>query len=63
VAAAFGFTTPPRVDLNFRPKSRSGAGKRAEKVPGKAPKQSGHAFSAENPYGVRKAGDKRQFSH
>mmetsp|Transcript_45281 Transcript_45281/g.102268 ORF Transcript_45281/g.102268 Transcript_45281/m.102268 type:complete len:578 (+) Transcript_45281:30-1763(+) len=64
VGQAFGFSTPPRVDLNFSPKgTRARAGKKGAKVPGQAPKASGHAFSAENPYGVRKASDKRQFSH
>jgi len=63
VAAAFGFSTPPRVDLNFSPKGRKGGGKGDSKAPGKAPKASGHAFSAENPYGVKPKGDKRQFSH
>jgi ATP-dependent RNA helicase DDX18/HAS1 len=60
VAAAFGFSNPPRVDLNFSPKGR--VSKPASK-PGEAKKKSGHAFSAENPYGVRDASDKRQFSH
>jgi ATP-dependent RNA helicase DDX18/HAS1 len=63
VGAAFGFTTPPRVDLSFSPKGRKGGGKGDSKAPGKAPKASGHAFSAENPYGVKPKGDKRQFTH
>jgi ATP-dependent RNA helicase DDX18/HAS1 len=63
VGAAFGFSTPPRVDLSFSPKGRKGGGKGDSKAPGKAPKASGHAFSAENPYGVKPKGDKRQFTH
>lgn len=67
VAAAFGFSVPPRVDLNFSPKvggrnkgnynKRNGKGSMGQKG------SSGHAFSAENPYGKRAASDKRQFSH
>ena len=73
---AFGFTVPPRVDVNFGPRgdksSRQGLKK---KVSGKVQKKditamkragmtvsSGHVFSAENPYGKRLEGDKRQFS-
>ncbi|EEC48111.1 predicted protein [Phaeodactylum tricornutum CCAP 1055/1] len=59
VGVAFGFTTPPRVDLAF------GKEKRKKKVDGKTARLagSGHAFSADNPYGKRDASDRRQFSH
>jgi ATP-dependent RNA helicase DDX18/HAS1 len=60
VGLAFGFTTPPRVDLAF------GKDKRKKKSNGDKNGNfaaSGHAFSADNPYGKRGDGDKRQFSH
>lgn len=59
VGVAFGFTSPPRIDLLF------GKDKRKKKVTGKAGKLagSGHAFSADNPYGKRDPTDQRQFSH
>jgi ATP-dependent RNA helicase DDX18/HAS1 len=71
VGLAFGFTTPPRVDL---PVSVKKGGVRDEtrrhngqKLKGKNNKMkalsSGHDFSASNPYGKRSAGDKRQFTH
>ena len=59
VGVAFGFTSPPRIDLLF------GKDKRKKKVTGKAGKLagSGHAFSADNPYGKRDPTDQRQFTH
>ena len=57
VGTAFGFTTPPRVDLAF------GKDKRKKKVGDSRKSGSGHAFSADNPYGKRSSTDKRQFSH
>eukprot|EP01034_Spumella_vulgaris_P028300 gene28301-35139_t len=69
IGKAFGFTVPPRVDLNFsargdkkthskRPRTEDGAqGGEKNKYA-----KSGHAFSAENPYGKKAAGDVRQFS-
>eukprot|EP00636_Phaeomonas_parva_P017263 CAMPEP_0118869390 /NCGR_PEP_ID=MMETSP1163-20130328/12716_1 /TAXON_ID=124430 /ORGANISM="Phaeomonas parva, Strain CCMP2877" /LENGTH=579 /DNA_ID=CAMNT_0006804279 /DNA_START=63 /DNA_END=1802 /DNA_ORIENTATION=- len=61
-AKSFGFTVPPRVDLNF---SARGDRKRARNAKGgdkkKRQKASGHAFSADNPYGQRAKGDRRQF--
>ena len=73
VGTAFGFSVPPRVDLNFSPRGdrkqqRKKAAKdaRREASGRTGPKEkyssSGHAFSAENPYGVRKQSDKRQFT-
>ena len=59
VGLAFGFTVPPRVDLAFSAKGR----KQVKPTKGGGRVQSGHAFSADNPYGKKKAGDKRQFSH
>jgi hypothetical protein len=67
VGLAFGFRTPPRVDLPIRVKRRKGSvaggnggGRRHGGGYGGG---SGHDFSASNPYGKRKAGDVRQFSH
>ena len=63
VAKAFGFSRPPRVNVNIESKAahtRRGAkssGKSADYTRGK----SGHAFSASNPYGKRDGGDTRQF--
>ena len=62
VGTAFGFTSPPRVDISFgndKRKKKIGDGKR--RAGGSA--GSGHAFSASNPYGKRDAGDSRQFTH
>jgi ATP-dependent RNA helicase DDX18/HAS1 len=74
IGTAFGFTVPPRVDLNF-----SARGDKSTSRNNKRPREeqeggangggrkshfgsSGHAFSADNPYGKRAANDKRQFS-
>merc|ERR1711957_1122826 len=65
VGRAFGFTTPPRVDLAFSLKGKGrhngqvlkgGKGKNAQLSNGKS-------FSASNPYGRKESGDKRQFTH
>jgi len=66
VGAAFGFTSPPRVDVAFGKEKRkkrlsSDAGGIANKK-GRF-SGTGHAFSASNPYGKRDASDQRQFSH
>eukprot|EP00596_Hydrurales_sp_CCMP1899_P010001 CAMPEP_0119033554 /NCGR_PEP_ID=MMETSP1177-20130426/596_1 /TAXON_ID=2985 /ORGANISM="Ochromonas sp, Strain CCMP1899" /LENGTH=612 /DNA_ID=CAMNT_0006990377 /DNA_START=44 /DNA_END=1882 /DNA_ORIENTATION=+ len=75
VGKAFGFSVPPRVDLNFSARgdkkpamSRSNQSKRVEGSEGgdkggrKDFGSSGHPFSADNPYGKKAEGDKRQFS-
>lgn len=71
VGRAFGFSVPPRVDLNFAARGDKKNHTKRQKTDhdsgssGKNHKfssQSGHAFSAENPYGKRAADDKRQFS-
>lgn len=67
VGKAFGFTVPPRVDLNFSARGDKRTSK-TKMINGRDGKKkdvyssSGHAFSAENPYGKREAGDARQFS-
>lgn len=67
VATAFGFSVPPRVDLNFSPKGQrarnSGKGGKQGRGGAKEEVSNGHAFSADNPYGKKAAGDKRQFQH
>jgi ATP-dependent RNA helicase DDX18/HAS1 len=68
---AFGFSVPPRVDINFSARGDKSArrGKKRKDVEhsntkgrGMHTQSSGHVFSAENPYGKRAAGDTRQFS-
>jgi len=63
VATSFGFSCPPKVNLNIdsnAAKFRKNAGKPGQggKLAGK---KSGHNFSSSNPYGKRSEGDKRQF--
>lgn len=63
VAASFGFSGPPKINLNIdsnASKFRRGAPK-GDRAGGKG-RGSGHMFSASNPYGKRQQGDKRQFS-
>jgi ATP-dependent RNA helicase DDX18/HAS1 len=69
IGTAFGFTVPPRVDLNFSTRGdkiqkRTEATKRprTEDAQTNFYATSGHAFSADNPYGKRQVSDKRQFS-
>ncbi|EPR60985.1 DEAD/DEAH box ATP-dependent RNA helicase [Toxoplasma gondii TgCatPRC2] len=57
VARAFGFSVPPRVELNLKAKSRTKVDKKTQRFSG-----TGHKFSASNPYGKREEGDRRQFS-
>merc|ERR1712061_145306 len=62
VAKAFGFSAPPKVELNLKHTSRNkkkgaAGGARKELIA----KSSGHQFSAANPYGKRGSGDGRQF--
>jgi len=57
VAKSFGFSAPPKVELNLKAKSLR------ERAPVSHKKRaSGHAFSASNPYGKRQCTDTRQFS-
>ena len=67
IGKAFGFSVPPRVDLNFSARGdknkRNNSAKKQKTAAGPGVfMSSGHAFSAENPYGKRDAADKRQFS-
>lgn len=66
VGRAFGFTVPPRVDVNFSARGDKTTARKRQRETDEDPKkkhfqQSGHAFSADNPYGKRSANDKRQF--
>lgn len=71
VAKSFGFTDPPQVQLSFgiqpsdRVQRRGGGGGFGDgyKKTNAVKKGSGHGFSAENPYGKRQEGDRRQFVH
>jgi ATP-dependent RNA helicase DDX18/HAS1 len=61
---AFGFSVPPRVDLNFSARGDKGAKRKKQKVAVAGKEKfgaSGRAFSAENPYGKKAEGDTRQF--
>jgi ATP-dependent RNA helicase DDX18/HAS1 len=60
VARAFGFSVPPRVDINLSTKGPKGRLKNTHKD--KRFGSTGHNFSANNPYGRREAGDSRQFT-
>ncbi|GIL44399.1 hypothetical protein Vafri_1877 [Volvox africanus] len=69
VAKSFGFSVPPRVNLQLE--SHSSHTRKAARVAGGGGKGgvdyrrgmgTGHKFSAANPYGKRDAGDKRQFT-
>lgn len=59
VAKSFGFENPPKVTLMLKPNAKDP--QRRKGAQNKV-RSSGHAFSAENPYGKRAAHDKRQFS-
>ena len=69
VGKAFGFSVPPRVDLDFsaRGDKRSNQQKKVNNANNEGGKKrkfeqtSGHSFSADNPYGKRADNDKRQF--
>lgn len=66
VGKAFGFSVPPRVDLNLSAKDSGKRGRNQLKNSNGGGKDkygsSGHVFSAENPYGKKDKNDKRQFS-
>jgi ATP-dependent RNA helicase DDX18/HAS1 len=62
VARAFGFENPPKVTLMLKANSKDAARKQGGKHRA-GQGGSGHKFSADNPYGQRGSGDKRQFSH
>lgn len=61
VAKSFGFTRPPKVQLNLE--SKAAHTRKAKKLAeqGGGRRATGHGFSAANPYGKRAEGDTRQF--
>jgi ATP-dependent RNA helicase DDX18/HAS1 len=75
VAKSFGFTVPPKVNLNVSAKGtrvtrkgfgggwakQGGAGRGGGASKGGPRPGGSHQFSAQNPYGKRADGDKRQF--
>eukprot|EP00735_Rhodelphis_limneticus_P004571 TRINITY_DN1616_c0_g1::TRINITY_DN1616_c0_g1_i1::g.17859::m.17859 TRINITY_DN1616_c0_g1::TRINITY_DN1616_c0_g1_i1::g.17859 ORF type:complete len:350 (-),score=125.99,sp/Q54S03/DDX18_DICDI/67.82/2e-164,Helicase_C/PF00271.26/4.9e-22,DUF4217/PF13959.1/2.2e-21,DEAD/PF00270.24/2.7e-08 TRINITY_DN1616_c0_g1_i1:539-1588(-) len=69
-AKAFGFTVPPKVNLNLSAKGDKSIVARRKPMGGDGARNkvhrqmaSGHSFSASNPYGRRAPTDKRQFTH
>lgn len=62
VAKGFGFAAPPKVELNLKHTARKqpNANKGARKQ--LTGQNTGHTFSAANPYGKREVSDKRQFA-
>lgn len=67
VAKSFGLQVPPKVTLPVKTTGktakRKGTSFDDDRGSGNKFQKSGHAFSADNPYGKRAATDKRQFSH
>jgi len=69
VGLAFGFTTPPSVDLPLSvkgDKNKTARRHNGQKLKGNLKSKdlsNGHTFSASNPYGKKAPSDKRQFSH
>jgi len=64
VGLSFGFSRPPKVQLNLESKASKGRGKVSNGAPGsdyRRQKGTGHGFSANNPYGKKGSGDSRQF--
>jgi ATP-dependent RNA helicase DDX18/HAS1 len=63
VGRSYGFSVPPRVDLDFNVRGQKGRAKKAMTAGKDRRSAGGHAFSASNPYGKRQSGDTRQFTH
>ncbi|KAK9847181.1 hypothetical protein WJX84_012444 [Apatococcus fuscideae] len=63
VAKSFGFTMPPRVNLNIESKAKHSRMAKKQAMGADYRRQkTGHTFSAANPYGKREVSDQRQFS-
>ena len=62
IAASFGFTNPPKVTLNLKPNAKEGGGDPQRRKGAQSHRNTGHGFSADNPYGKKAPGDKRQFA-
>mmetsp|Transcript_53074 Transcript_53074/g.128802 ORF Transcript_53074/g.128802 Transcript_53074/m.128802 type:complete len:602 (-) Transcript_53074:56-1861(-) len=63
VGMAFGFSSPPRVDLAFSARGDKRSRKQAGNKNSKHRMSSGTPFSASNPYGKREKNDTRQFTY
>ena len=73
VARSFGLSVPPKVDLNVKTSGRNArrrthsSGRNFGGSASAGGKErygaGGHSFSAQNPYGKREKGDRRQFSY
>ncbi|KAE8899646.1 ATP-dependent RNA helicase [Phytophthora fragariae] len=68
VAKSFGLQVPPKVTLPVKTNGKTGKRKGTSfdndgSSRGGKFQRSGHTFSADNPYGKRASGDKRQFAH
>uniref|UniRef100_M4C3A2 ATP-dependent RNA helicase n=1 Tax=Hyaloperonospora arabidopsidis (strain Emoy2) TaxID=559515 RepID=M4C3A2_HYAAE len=68
VAKSFGLQIPPKVTLPVKTNGKTGKRKGQSfdndgSARGGKFQRSGHSFSADNPYGKRVVGDKRQFVH
>ncbi|POM72777.1 ATP-dependent RNA helicase [Phytophthora palmivora] len=68
VAKSFGLQVPPKVTLPVKTNGKTGKRKGTSfdndgSSRGGKFQRSGHAFSADNPYGKRASSDKRQFAH
>lgn len=62
VAKSFGFTHPPRVNINIESKAAHTRKAKATGAGADYRRKTGHNFSASNPYGKRAEGDTRQFA-
>mmetsp|Transcript_5862 Transcript_5862/g.9102 ORF Transcript_5862/g.9102 Transcript_5862/m.9102 type:complete len:592 (-) Transcript_5862:2239-4014(-) len=62
-ARAFGFSVPPSVNLQLKVSGRKARERDSQGRNKKSAAQTGHSFSASNPYGKRDKSDKRQFSY
>jgi len=64
VAKGFGFSAPPKVELNLKhtQRKKGPSGGQTKSLNGELKASStGHSFSAANPYGKRETSDRRQF--
>lgn len=63
IAFSFGFSTPPKVDLNLKSggKASRSTNSKSKNKSSNPYFKSGHKFSASNPYGIRDKNDNRQF--
>jgi ATP-dependent RNA helicase DDX18/HAS1 len=62
IAKSFGFSSPPKIELNIKHRTKRENSALLKGKRSASSNQSGHAFSADNPYGKKAEGDNRQFS-